>query len=426
MRIELICVGTELLCEKLNTNVALIGELLSRNALLLSRCVSVGDDIAEIKEAFIGAANRSDVVLLTGGLGPTFDDLTRDAIAQALGKKLIISQEALLQINAFFTNRGIKDIPKNNQTQAQLIEGAQILTNHLGTAPGQYLEAKIGSGSKEKIVKVVLLPGPPRELLPMFEEVLISKLRPKTKQTKKSFVLRIFGMGESVVDDKIREIINTPQSVPNYIAEFTILAHQMIVDIKATVMGENAQIVESELQRLKKRFVEVLGESIFGQDTQTLQSVVGELLVKKNKTIALAESCTGGLVAYKITSVPGSSAYFKQGFVVYSDEAKQKTLKVNTETLQSYGAVSEQVAIELAEGARELSMCDYAIGITGLAGPDGGSKEKPVGLVYIALCTPNKKEVYKYNFFGNRLDIRERAANAALDILRRDLQSSKP
>ena len=425
MRIELICIGTELLCEKLNTNVSLIGDLLSHNALSLSRCVSVGDDIKEIKDAFINAASRSDVVLLTGGLGPTFDDLTRDAISQALDKKLILNQEAILQVNAFFTDRGIKDIPKNNQAQAQLIDGAEILVNQLGTAPGQYIEVKVSEGSKAKMLKVVLLPGPPHEMLPMFEKVLISKLLPKTKQTKKSFVLHVFGMGESTVDDKIKEIIVAPQCASDCLAKFTILAHQMIVDIKATVTCDNEQIAENEIQKLKKRFIDVLGNSIFGQDAQTFQSVVGELLTKKNKTIALAESCTGGLVAYKITSVPGSSAYFKQGFVVYSNDAKQKILNVNAETLQSYGAVSEQVAIELADGAREFAMSDYAIGITGLAGPDGGSKEKPVGLVYIAICTPNKKEVYKYNFFGNRSEIRERAANTALDILRRDLQSSK-
>lgn len=420
MHTELICVGTELLSGKVNTNCAYIGEKLSSIGLDLSRVTTVGDNVDEIAAAVKSALEKSRFVFLTGGLGPTFDDLTREGVAKALGRELALNREAVAEIARYFLKRGI-EMPKINERQGYLIEGAAIMENTVGTAPGQRVEA---SGGKRGAV-IYLLPGPPREMQVMFEHAVFPELKSSETRIKKSFILHICGMPESAVDEKIRPVVEAERRLEAGVVDFTILAHQMIVDVKASVAGPDEMLVDETFSALKHELREILGEAVYGEDRQTLESVAGELLMKNKKTLALAESCTGGLVAAKVTSIPGSSLYFKQGVVAYANEAKMQYLGVKKETLEKHGAVSEETAREMAQGMKRASGADYAISLTGIAGPSGGSAEKPVGLVFIGISGPDSDEVFRYRFPGNRTDVRERASNHALDLLRRRLMKRK-
>ncbi|MFH1368691.1 MAG: competence/damage-inducible protein A [Elusimicrobiota bacterium] len=421
MRVELICLGTELLTGKLNSNVSYLGDRLSSIGLDFSRVITSGDDRKEIERVFSESINRSDIIISTGGLGPTFDDLTREAVAKVLDRPLALDRETLSAITQHFIKRNV-EMPKNNERQAYVVEGAKILQNAFGTAPGQIIEIAGGKGKAKKPSKIiVLLPGPPQEMQSMFEAHVFSYLKKFETKIKKRFTLHIFGMPESAVDEKIRPIIEAERKLESENVEFGILAHKMIIDVKASVSGEDELNVDETINALKNELHSVLGDNIYGQDKQTLESVVGDLFIKNRKTLSIAESCTGGLVAHRVTNVPGSSLYFRQCAVVYSNESKIKILGVNEDTINNFGAVSEQTAVELAEGMRNKALTDYAISITGIAGPAGGTSEKPIGLVYIGICGPDIKQVFKYNFSGNRLEIRERATNQALDLLRREL-----
>ena len=423
MKTELICVGTELLEGKLNTNSSYIGEKMSALGLGLSYVTTVGDTEAEIESAVRSAVERSSLVLITGGLGPTFDDLTRESVAKATSKKLVLNREALSSIARMFVKRGI-DMPKNNERQAYLIEGAQLLENLHGTAPGQLLKVdKASQKGKKDAALIFLLPGPPREMQLMFDSFVMPQLKKYETMIKKSFVLHLFGLGESAVDEKIRGIVEAERKLDSGFVSFTILAHQMIVDIKANICGKDEMLVDEMLHNIKNEFYEALGDNIYGTDRETLESVTGALLMKNKKTIAAAESCTGGLLSQKLTSVPGSSFYYKQGFITYSNESKVSRLGVKEETLNKYGAVSEEIALEMAQGAKKAAGTDFALSITGVAGPSGGTKEKPVGLVYIGISGPSIDRTVRSGsiWAGSRSDIRERAANLALDTLRRCL-----
>jgi nicotinamide-nucleotide amidase len=305
-----------------------------------------------------------------------------------------------------------------------MLEGAESLANSNGTAPGQALSLPCNKRSKNKKM-IVLLPGPPREMLPMFEHFALSRLKSMSDGMNKRFILRIAGMGESAVEEKLRPVLEAERKLDSGVVSFGIVAHDMIIDIKAAVSGDDEMLIDETLTNIKKEFRDILGDAVYGEDKQTLEGVVGELLSRKKQTLALAESCTGGIVASRITNQPGSSAYFLEGVVTYSNAAKERLLKVNPETINEYGSVSQQAAIEMADGERAESGADYALSITGIAGPGGGTAEKPVGLVYIALAAPTIKEVYKHQFLGTRNDIRQRAANTALDILRRQLLSAQ-
>jgi len=422
MNTELICVGTELLEGKLNTNASYIGEKLGTLGLGLEYITTVADTPAQLEHAIDNAIKRSAVVIITGGLGPTFDDLTREAVSKVTGKKLILNREALSAIARMFVNRGI-DMPKNNERQAYLLDGAKLLPNPLGTAPGQCLTIeKIEEKNKTANTFVFLLPGPPREMQSMFDHEVFPVLKKYETQIKKSFVLHICGMGESLVDEKIKKIIDAERKVDAGSVSFTILAHQMLVDIKASVSGKDEMLVDEMLHNIKNEFYEVLGDNIFGTDRETLESVTGGLLFKSGKKLAVAESCTGGLLSQKITSVPNSSRYFTEGFITYSNDAKVSRLGVAQQTLDKFGAVSEETALEMAKGAKKAAGADFAVSITGIAGPSSDGSAKPVGLVFIGLAGPDGLEkVFKSNFPGARADIRERSANQALEMLRRTL-----
>ena len=419
MRTEVISIGTELLTGKVNTNISYIGEKLSSIGLGVSFETSVGDNIEDIKEALEQAVKRSQVIITTGGLGPTFDDLTREAVSKVLDRPLTLKREILSAIAKRFLDRNI-EMPRNNERQAYIIEGAQVIANPNGTAPGQIIEFE--KNKKKKIL--ILLPGPPKEVQAIFEKTVFPFLKKYETGFRKKFTLHICGEAESLVDDKIRPIIESEAKLeagPDSGIIFSILAHQMIIDIGVSVSGKDEMLVDETISNLKNEFYHILGDSIYGEDKKTLEGIAGELLSKNKKTLAVAESCTGGVVSHRITNIAGSSLYFKQGAVTYSNESKIKILGVSRETIEKYGAVSAQTAIEMADGMRSIALSDYALSITGIAGPGGGTEEKPVGLVYIGLCGPEIKEAYKYQFMGSRIEIRQRAANQSLDLLRRQL-----
>ena len=418
LNIELICSGSELLTGKLNTHASFIGSKLNDIGLSLSLITTVADRKNEFKAVLQEAVRRSSVIIVTGGLGPTFDDITVETVSEILNIKTYKDESVVKAIVQYFEKRGISCPASNNERQAQVLEGAKVLENRFGTAPGQMLNFNYAVDENKKIRKTIfLLPGPPRELHPMFEESVLPFMRSYQVKMKKTLILHICGMAESLVDEKIKPTINYMSN--NEDIEFAILAHNYLIDVKVSVSGENELTIDDTLKNINQEFVDVLGDNIYGYNNDTLETVIQKMLMETKRTVSVAESCTGGMIAEKITNVPGSSMCFKQSVVTYSNEAKMQMLNVKEETLEQFGAVSEQTANEMLNGILNLSKSEYAISVTGIAGPDGGSAEKPVGLVYIGVSFNGNNEVNKLQFLGTRQDIRERATNVALDSLRR-------
>ncbi|MFA5858017.1 MAG: competence/damage-inducible protein A [Elusimicrobiota bacterium] len=417
MRIELICVGSELLVEKVNTDARLIGEKLHTIGLALSRVSTVGDDMDEMVSVLTDAITRSDLVILTGGLGPTFDDFTREAVAKVLNRKLIFNREAMQMIAALFAKRN-REMPKINERQAYVIDGGTVLINPAGTAPGQAVEFK----SQGKVKAVILLPGPPTELNSMLNTSAGVYLKDKYRHgTRKTVVFHIFGEAESVIDEMIRPVVDMERKFESEMLTFGILAHRGIIDVKYTVAGDNELMVDNLVNKVRKELLGVIGGMVYGEDGQTLESVTANLLLKHKKTVAVAESCTAGMIASKLTSVAGSSIYFKGGIIAYDNSVKTGLLGVTDDALNTHGAVSEEVALQMARGVKQKIGTTCAVATTGIAGPGGGTKEKPVGLVYIGMVIDDKEYVDKFQFFGVRNDLRERFAMAALNLLRQRL-----
>ncbi|MCM8777104.1 MAG: competence/damage-inducible protein A [Candidatus Omnitrophica bacterium] len=398
--VEVVCVGTELLYDRVNTDINIISGIIARAGLSIARCIIVGDEKEEIKETVSISLKRSDIVFITGGLGPTSDDLTREAIAELLNRKLIFSENIWQKICDRFYKRGLKEIPEINKKQAYVIEGGEIIENNVGTAPGMIL--------KEGNKSLVLLPGPPVELIPMVEEFTESL---KEKGTIKIYRFGISGIPESVVEERIHNFF-TKKDI-----KYTILASPQIIEILILSSGElNA------LSEIEKFLEESFSENYLGIDPPPLPVIIGNLLKEKKLKIALAESCTGGLAGKLLTDIPGSSEYFQGSFVVYNNILKKRILSVPKTVLKKYGAVSKECALYMAKGAKRKGKADVSISITGLAGPSGGTSEKPVGLVYIGIGLPkNKFHIHRFIFPGNRERIRERAAYQAFELLRRYL-----
>ncbi|GHT38982.1 putative competence-damage inducible protein [Endomicrobiia bacterium] len=416
--IELICTGSELLSGKTNTNAAYIGSKLSSIGLELSFATNVGDRKQDLIQEFKRAFERSSVIITTGGLGPTFDDITVESVAECLNREIYLDKKVLKSIKEYFSKRAATSIPKINERQANIIKGAKVLKNHLGTAPGQMLCFEFKNGEKKYSRILFLFPGPPKEMQPMFEENVEPFLKGYLIGVKKNSVLHVFGIAESDVAERIKPVMEEANSNYGKAVEFGILANDSIVDVKFSVSGGDELFVDKIIKNLKLEVNNVLKDNIFGSDSDTLASVAGRLLIEKKKTVSFAESCTGGKIAATITDVPGSSLYFKSSVVTYSNESKIKLLGVKKETLSSFGAVSKETAKEMAKGVLKLSGSDYAFSVTGIAGP-GGAREKPVGLVYIGFADKKKTESFKFNFNGTRKDIRERTVNTVLDLLRR-------
>ncbi|MDQ3686283.1 MAG: competence/damage-inducible protein A [Acidobacteriota bacterium] len=406
---EIIAIGSELLTpERTDTNSLWLTEKLNGIGIEVKLKTIVGDDDARLDETIRDALRRSRVVITTGGLGPTEDDITRKIAARSMGRRLMLNEKVLDDIRAKFVRLG-RSMPEINARQAMVIEGAEILNNPNGTAPGMYLEHEGRA--------VALLPGPPREMRPMFETLVLPKLAAKAGDVRVARrVLRVAGMGESAVDERIAPVY-TQYTNP----QTTILFNKNEIEIHLTAQAKTEKDAELLLDGLAGQIEERLGDSIFAFRGETMEQVVGLRLAVSGFTLAVAESCTGGLIAERLTEVAGSSAYFTEGIIAYANEAKVRLLGVPSDLIVEYGAVSAEVAEAMAEGVRLRAETDFGLSVTGIAGSGGGSEEKPVGLVYIALSDDAHIEHRKLMLPGDRQLIRSRAAQAALDLLRRRL-----
>ncbi len=406
---EIIAIGSELLApDRTDTNSLWLTEKLNRLGIEVKLKTIVGDDDARLEEAIKDAVRRSKVVITTGGLGPTEDDITRKIAARALGRRLLLDEAVLADIRLRFQNFGVA-MPERNSRQAMVIEDAEVLPNPNGTAPGMFIE--------HQGTAIVLLPGPPREMRPMFENHVSPKLSGRVGSFRvMRRLLRVAGLGESAVDEKIAHIYtqyDNPQT--------TILFNQSEIEIHLTARGRTEAEADALLDRLSGQIEERLGNAVFSFAGETMEEVVGLKLSVGGYTVSVAESCTGGLIAQRLTDVPGSSKYFIEGVVAYANDAKTRDLDVEPIMLLEHGAVSAPVAEAMAEGIRKRAGTDFGLSVTGIAGPGGGTEEKPVGLVYIALADEVKTEHRKLQLPGDRNLIRWRASQAALDLLRRRL-----
>ncbi len=395
---------------RVDTNSLWLTERLNSMGIDIKLKTVVGDDEARLEETVRDAMKRSEIVIATGGLGPTEDDITRKIFARVLKRQLILNDEILERLRARFAKRNMP-MPEINARQALVINGADILPNPNGTAPGM----RITEGK----CTVVMLPGPPREMKPMFDASVAPVLKQRVGDV---LILRrklsIFGLTESRTDE-LAAPIYTKYKNPST----TILFKEGQIELHLTAQVKSEAEGNRLLDELAGQLDEALGEYVYSRrEDETLEQVVGDLLHWRGYSLATAESCTGGLLAGRITNVAGSSEYFLEGVVTYSNEAKTRMLSIPAAMIEEHGAVSEPVACAMAEGVRELANSTFGIGITGIAGPGGGSEEKPVGLVYIALADDSDVDVRKLIFPGDRQFIRTLSVNAALDMVRRRIK----
>ncbi len=419
--IELISIGSELLQGKTNTNAAYLGEKLSTIGLVFSRQYTVRDKEEEIESVFKEVLKQAQLIITTGGLGPTFDDLTRKVVSRVLKKRLIFNDGILKRIKAHFSDIG-RDMPASSRNQAYIIEGAEIVENRVGTAPGMIVETSVEGKNRT----IIMLPGPPAELRLMVEGRVLPYLKERLERGfLKRKLLHVCGLTESEVYDRIKGVVEIERKMEGAELSFSVLAHTSIVDIGLSVQGRDELLVEDILHKAASEIYESIGEYIYGEDGQTLEELIGFKLGKRRETLSVAESCTGGMISNRITNIPGSSLYFKEGVVAYSGESKMKVLGVKEETLKKYGSVSRPTALEMARGIREQMRCDYGLATTGIAGPGGGTIRKPVGMVFIALSKKDKEVCIEFYFSGSRREIKEKVSTAALDLLRKNIQEPR-
>jgi len=430
VNIELLNTDSELMLGRvLNTHQQWLCRRLADLGYVVTRQVAVPDTAHDIQSAVREALSRADLIITTGGLGPTSDDLTRDLIARLLGKKLRLDDAVLDHIKRRFAARN-RPMPKNNEIQALVPEDAMVLANPNGTAPGLAMkiadrkwEMEDGAHNSPSAIChlpsaspkwLVMLPGPPRELRPMFDNFVVPLLR-REFPLAAPFVcrtLRTSDIAESLVQEKIEAPLNTLAAAG---LEIGYCARTGQVDVRLSARGGNGKKIVRAAEAIVQK---ILGAQIYGFDDEEMETVVVRLLTGRKKTLAMAESCTGGCIAHRVTNVPGASAVFSGGWVVYSNESKRKFLGVRAETLAAHGAVSEAVAREMAEGARQQTGADFAIAVTGIAGPGGGTKEKPVGTVFIGLAGEFGTVVErKFNPY-ERGTFKEVTAWQALEMLR--------
>lgn len=410
MVVEIISVGTELLMGNIvNTNTAwLAGECAGLGLSCYFQTV-VGDNPDRLKDTFKLAYSRADIVMLGGGLGPTNDDLTKETVASELGLKLTEDADTTEYLKDYYKKIGWDTVPDANWKQALVPENSIVIKNNNGTAPGIIIE-KDGK-------RVILTPGPPNELIPMFENDIKPYLRKLSDKVLCSRMVKVVGIGESKAAEQIKDIIDA-QTNPT-IAPYAKTGQ---VHFRITALAENEEqgdeLLEPVIGELYKRF----GDRIYTTyENVTLEEAVVSMLKENKYTITTAESCTGGMVGSALVSVPGASEVYKEGYITYSDEAKHKLLGVPSATLEKYSAVSSETAYEMAAGAARAAGADIAVSVTGIAGPDGGTEQKPVGLVYIGCCCMGNTVVEQYNLKGNRQKIRENAVVKALDLIRRSI-----
>lgn len=409
MNAEIICIGTELLLGHIvNTNASFIASRLAEIGIDHYFQTTVGDNPKRLFDTIKSALDRSDIVITTGGLGPTVDDITTQVIAEVFGKELVMEKGVLKDINVFFGKIGRK-VPKGTLRQAFIPEGAKWLRNPYGTAPGLII--------KEGAKTLIALPGPPREMEPMMTDHIIPYLKKISDGwTIKSRSIRLIGLAEAAVNEKVKDLLAMSGAVT-----VGIYAKQREVELKVMTKQKNEKLADIAISGIEQIIKKRLKDYIYGTDNETLEEIAGKLLLKKKRTVAVAESCTGGLISSLLTNIPGSSGYFREGLIAYSNEVKIRDLGIPLENIKKYGAVSPQVAAKMANGIRKKASADIGIGVTGIAGPGGGTKTKPVGLVYIALASKNRIICEQFNFAGSRLEIKSQAARSALDLLRKNI-----
>lgn len=408
MKCEILSVGTEILLgDILNTNSRYLSNELANLGIDVYYHQVVGDNRERILSALNEAFSRSDIIITTGGLGPTKDDMTKELVAEFLGMDMYLHEESLKKIEDYFKKMGRIPV-KSNEKQAYFPKEAIILENNNGTAPGAIFE-KDGKA-------IIVLPGPPKEIEPMFNESVRKYLESLTGYTIVSEVLRVFGIGESEAENKLQDLIDNGKNPT--IAPY---AKEGEVTFRITAKGKDEEEARKLIKPLKEEVYNRLGNLIYNTGDVSIQETVGEMLVNKNMTIGVSESCTGGLVSAKLIEYPGISSVFLEGAVTYSNEAKMRTLNVKKDTLEKFGAVSEETAREMAEGIAKRCGSRIGVSTTGIAGPGGGTEEKPVGLVYIGVYIDGETKVERHVFSGNRSAVRNKASMTALNMVRKSL-----
>ena len=425
MDCELLTVGTELVLGfTLDTNASDIGRVLSAAGVRVVRRATVADEPAEVRHALRAALDRTGAVIVTGGLGPTKDDLTRDAAAEVFGKPLRTDPAILAQLEEWYRRRGIPQMPGSNRAQAEVPEGATVLPNPLGTAPGLWIEDDRGRFA-------VLLPGVPKEMRGLLENEVMPRLVQRQKRRTdgpadgrteviRSRVIRTTGIGESALADKVGD----PNQLLPHKVTLAWLPSLEGVDLRLTAWDLPGEEADAALARAVEVLRRRVAEHAYGADADDLAAVVLRALESAGSRLAVAESCTGGLIGAKLTAVPGSSRVFAGGVIAYDNEVKLGLLGVSADAIAEHGAVSEEVARQMAVGAARALGADSAVSVTGIAGPDGGSEQKPVGTVWIAVMWKDAVRAFTYVLPGNREDVRHRAAQAALNALRRIIAGS--
>ncbi|HKM39178.1 MAG TPA: competence/damage-inducible protein A [bacterium] len=407
MKAEIISVGTELLLGQIaNTNAQYLGVELATLGVSLHHITTVGDNKVRLKAALDTAWKRADIIILTGGLGPTQDDITKETLAEFLGLELILDAPSLAAIQCSFAKRG-RHMTDNNIKQALMPKGSMVLPNPNGTAPGVWL--------KYQGKAAAILPGPPFELQPMFTNHVLPRLTALLGDKRtiiKSRILKFYGIGESQAEEDVKDLVTNIN--PTLASYATPTGIQFRLTANAVSLAE----ADNRLQTLEDKLLERLGRYFFARDEDTMQDVVGKLLSERNLTLAVAESCTGGLAADWLTNVPGSSTYFRGGIVSYSNQLKTSLLHVPEELIIQHGAVSSEVAEAMARGVKKIVPADIGAATTGIAGPGGGSLEKPVGLVYVAVANCLGTQSRCYQWSGSREIIKQRTAQAMLDLIR--------
>ncbi len=411
MTAYLISVGDELLIgQTINTNVSYISEKLTELGVKVIKQSVIADNEEQMLDEFNIAFNSSDIIIVTGGLGPTHDDITRSCIVSFFDTKLVQNDSVLEDVRERFTSRGI-ELTETNRNQAMVPENSSVIRNSRGTAPGSWIE---------KDGKVfVSLPGVPYEMEGMIEDFIIPKLEDmlhgKLKSTLTTNLLTT-GIPESILFEKLGDMDELLGD-----AKLAFLPNQYGVKMRITVLGESDEEAQDKMIHIEQKIRGIAGRFIYGKNEDNLENVIAKLLIDRGLTLAVAESCTGGLISHRLTNISGSSNYFERAFVVYSNGAKVEHLKIDEDLIQKYGAVSLEVARLMAEGVKAVSGTDIGLAVTGIMGPTGGSVDKPVGLVYIGICDDKICTGREYRFGGDRWLNKDRTSQAALEMLRRSL-----
>lgn len=405
MTVEIICVGTEILMGNIvNTNAAYLAQQCASLGLQLFHQTVVGDNPQRLKDAIEIAKNRSDILIFSGGLGPTQDDLTKETVAEAFQLPMVFDQQAFDLLEQAF-QKFQKPMTENNKKQADVPMGSLVLYNRCGTAPGIIIDGDHCTA--------ILLPGPPNELIPMFSEQVYPYLRKKTNHSLFSKMVKIIGVGESAVETMILDLIEN-QTNPT-IATYAKTGE---VHVRITALAESVEEALTIISPILNIFQERFGNHIFAYDEDvSLEDALVYRLKEQGATVSFAESCTGGLLSGRFVNASGASAVYNEGFITYSNDSKVDLLNVSNQTIAQYGVVSKEVATQMAQGAKERAKSTFSVAITGIAGPDGGSVDKPVGTVCIACATPTEVIAHQYQFTGTRDKIREASVTRALSLL---------